>query len=208
MVQFLSGPALRRFSTLLAISILTLVAIAGTSGVLLAFYYRPEAGGAYDAVQQITQEIPYGWLVQALHNIAGNGIIVLGLIQMVVLFLGEQFRRSWLTAWISGILLILTAIGLSWTAMILDWSQIGYWRLSIELGTIQAIPLIGPTLRQIITGGGAIGTVTVEHLYAIHSYILAGIATLLAIVHLAGLVILERQQQAEALVSSAEHPQT
>uniref|UniRef100_B8HUD2 Cytochrome b/b6 domain protein n=1 Tax=Cyanothece sp. (strain PCC 7425 / ATCC 29141) TaxID=395961 RepID=B8HUD2_CYAP4 len=208
MVQFLSGPALRRFSTLLAISILTLVAIAGTSGVLLAFYYRPEAGGAYDAVQQITQEIPYGWLVQGLHNIAGNGIIVLGLIQMVVLFLGEQFRRSWLTAWISGILLILAAIGLSWTAMILDWSQIGYWRLSIELGTIQAIPLIGPSLRQIITGGGAIGTVTVEHLYAIHSYILAGIATLLAIVHLAGLVILERQQQAEALVSSAEHPQT
>lgn len=127
---------------------------------------------------------------------------------MVVLFLGEQFRRSWLTAWISGILLILAAIGLSWTAMILDWSQIGYWRLSIELGTIQAIPLIGPSLRQIITGGGAIGTVTVEHLYAIHSYILAGIATLLAIVHLAGLVILERQQQAEALVSSAEHPQT
>lgn len=62
MVQFLSGPALRRFSTLLAISILTLVAIAGTSGVLLAFYYRPEAGGPTMLFSKLLRRFPMaGW---------------------------------------------------------------------------------------------------------------------------------------------------
>ena len=59
------------------------------------------------------------------------------------MFLGRQFRRSWFTAWISGIFLTLSTIGLGWTAMILSWNQLGYWRLKIELGTIAAIPLIG-----------------------------------------------------------------
>jgi len=79
------------------------------------------------------------------------------LVEIVVMFLGERFRRSWLTAWISGILFTLTAIALGWTAMLLDWTQLGYWRFNIELGTV-AIPLIGSQLRAILTGGGAINS--------------------------------------------------
>jgi len=63
-----------------------------------------------------------GLLIHSIHDHAGNLLIAIALIQIVVMFLGRQFRTSWLTAWISGILLALTAIGLSWTAMILDWS--------------------------------------------------------------------------------------
>jgi len=77
-----------------------------------------------------------------------------------------------LTAWISGILFTLTAIALGWTAMLLDWTQLGYWRFNIELGTV-AIPLIGSQLRAILTGGGAINTLTVAHLYTLHSYVLS-----------------------------------
>ena len=133
-----------------------------------------------------------------MHNIAGNALIVVGLIQIVVMFLSERFRRSWLTAWISGILFTLTAIGLSWTAMILDWSQLGFWRLRIELGTIEAIPVIGLQLREILTGG-AIGTVTVEHLYTLHSYVVSVAALGLSLVHLGGLLLQEREIRREKL---------
>jgi cytochrome b6 len=78
--------------------------------------------------------------------------------------------------------------------MILDWSQLGYWRLSIELQTIEAIPFIGSQLRDILTGGGAINTATVEHLYTIHSYILSVSAIAIAITHLGALLVQERQQ--------------
>jgi cytochrome b6 len=184
---------LRRFSTILAVSVLTLTLLAAITGGLLAFYYQPTAGGAFDSLTKITTEVSFGWLVRRVHDLAGNLVIAVALIQMVVMFISERFRPSWLTAWISGILFILTAIGLGWTAMLLDWSQLGFWRLRVELGIIESIPVFGAIIRNILTGGGAIASVTVSHMYALHSYALSVAALVLSIVHLAGLVVQERE---------------
>lgn len=198
----------RRMATVLSVAIITLSAIAAITGILLSFYYEPVAGGAYQALKWIDSEVPNGLLIHSLHDSAGNLLIGVSLIQMVVMFLGRQFRTSWLTGWITNILLILNAIALGWTAMILDWSQIGYWRFRIELGTIEAIPVIGSTLRDVITGGGAINTTTVEHLYTIHSYIISVTAILLACVHLVGLLWQEKEMNKPvvATASNSELP--
>jgi cytochrome b6 len=163
----------------------------------MAFYYQPAAGEAYNSLTTITTDIPYGWLFRSLHNFAGNALIVVASIQIIVMFLGEQFRPGWVTAWISGVLLALAAVALGWTSMILDWSQFGFWRLKIELGTIEAIPLIGTQLREILTGGDSVGTPTISHMYALHSYILSVSAVFLAIAHLAGLSFQELETQQE-----------
>ncbi|MBD2006772.1 MULTISPECIES: cytochrome b N-terminal domain-containing protein [Cyanophyceae] len=195
---------LQRLATILAVVILSLTVIAAITGILLSFYYEPTAGGAYNSLNAIKAEIPNGWLVQRIHDIAGNGLIGVSLIEIVVMFLGEKFRPSWLTAWISGILLTLVAIALGWTAMLLDWTQLGYWRFQIELGTIETIPLIGSLLRQILTGGGAINTVTVAHLYTLHSYVLSIGALILAIIHLAGLLLQEKEEKQTLMKSDAQ----
>jgi len=173
-----------------------------TTGILLSFYYEPTAGGAYQSLKTINTQVPYGWLFRRAYDLAGNALIVVALVQIVVMFLGRQFSKSWLTAWISGIFLTLSVIGLDWTAMLLDWTQVGYWRFSIELGTIEAIPFIGGQVRDILTGGGAITTVTVAHLYTIHSYILAVAAIILAVVHLSALIWQEQQMYVEAVAQS------
>lgn len=189
------GFVLRRLATILSVAVLSLCLTAAVTGILLSFYYEPTAGGAYNSLQAIESQIPNGWLIQRIHQIAGNGLIAVSLVQIVVMFLGEKFRPSWLTAWISGILLTLSAIALSWTAMLLDWTQLGYWRFNIELGTIEAIPVIGSVLREIITGGGAINTTTVIHLYTLHSYVLSMGAMVLAIIHLGGLIFQEKEEK-------------
>ncbi|MEY2833503.1 MAG: hypothetical protein RLZZ574_2762 [Cyanobacteriota bacterium] len=104
---------LQRTATLLAVIELTLCGIAAFTGILLAFYYQPTALGAYKSLTMIVNEVTNGSLILSLHNLAGHSLIVLALIQIVVMFLGRQFLLSWLTAWISGICLTLTAIGLS-----------------------------------------------------------------------------------------------
>lgn len=205
----------RRLATILATAIVTLSLTAAITGILLAYYYEPSAGGAYDSLQTIDTEVSNGWLIHTVHNLAGNGLIGVSLIEIVVMFLGRKYQPSWLTAWISGILLTLSAIALGWTAMILDWSQLGYWRLSIELQTIEAIPFIGPQLRAILTGGGAIGTETVEHFYTIHSYVLSIGALAIAIIHLAAIILqeieqkrLQRKLEANSLVTESENGET
>ncbi|MBD2162899.1 cytochrome bc complex cytochrome b subunit [Calothrix membranacea FACHB-236] len=199
----LSDRILRRLATILSVAMLTLCVIDLSTGVLLSFYYEPTAGGAYRSLKMIDTIVPYGWLFHKTHDLSGNAMIGVGLIQIVVMFLGRQFRKSWLTAWISGILFTLSAIALDWTAMLLDWTQEGYWRFSIELGTIEAIPFIGGELRNILTGGGAISTITVQHLYSLNSYIISPIALLLAIVHLAALLWQEQEISADQIAENA-----
>jgi cytochrome b6 len=184
---------LQRLATALAVAILSLVLTAAISGLLLAFYYEPSAAEAYNSLKRVTTEINFGWLILTVHHLAGNGFLILALLQIIVMFFGEQFRPGWIVAWVSGILLTLNAVGLGWTSMILDWSQEGFWRFRIELGTIEAIPLVGSTLRNILAGGDAISSQTVVHLYTLHSYVLSIVAIGLSIFHLVGLSVQQRE---------------
>ena len=185
---------LRRSATILAIAILTLAIIAAITGILIGFYYQPIAGNAYKSLAYIYEQVPFGWLIYGLHDISGNGIIVVSLIQLIVLFLGRQFRASWLTAWIGGILLTLSTIALGWTAMILSWTQLGFWRLKVELSIIGSIPLIGETIQNILVGGGGINTSTITRFYTIHGYILSVAAIALSTVHLVALLVQEQER--------------
>ena len=192
-----SAYILQRTATLLAVAELTLCAIAAFTGILLAFYYQPTALGAYKSLSAIANEVTNGALILSLHNLAGNSLIVLALIQIVVMFLGRQQLLSWLTAWISGICLALAAIGLSWTAIVLNWEQISYWRFKIELNIVASIPLVGSFLRDILSGGNGINSITLQHMYALHSHILMIVAILLSVIHLTALVFQEQNWKLE-----------
>ena len=185
---------LRRYATILAIAILTLAIVAAITGILIGFYYQPVAGNAYKSLAYINNRVPFGWLIYGLHNISGNGIIIVSLVQLVVLFLGRQFRTSWLTAWIGGVLLTLSTIALGWTAMILSWTQLGFWRLKVELSIIGSIPFIGETIQNILVGGGGINTSTITRFYTLHSYVLSVAAIVLSVVHLVALLVQEQER--------------
>ena len=188
---------LQRTATLLAVAELTLCGVAALTGILLAFYYQPTALGAYESLSAIANRVNNGSLILSLHDLAGNSLIILALVQIVVMFLGREFLRSWLTAWISGICLTLTAIGLSWTAIVLNWEQTSFWRFKIELSIVASIPLVGSFLRTILLGGNGINSTTLQHMYALHSYVLAIIAIFLSITHLTALIYQEQNLKPE-----------
>jgi cytochrome b6 len=197
-------PILGRLTTLLAVATLTIVAIAASTGILLALYYEPTAGGAYNSIRNIVTQIPNGSLIFSLHSVAGNGLVVVALLQIVLMFLSRDQSGNWLTGWISSIFLTLSAIALGWTAMVIDWSQVGYWRFKLELSTLGSVPLIGDRIVDFLTGGGAINTLTVQRLYVFHSYVLAIVAVGLAIVHLGSLVWHERTKSLASASSETQ----
>lgn len=189
--------SLRRIATILSVVTLTLTLLGVGTGILIAFYYDPSTAGAYQSVENIASHLPGGSLIYSLHQIVGNGMIIVALAQMFVLFFSRQFRISWFSAWISDFVLLGLAIGLSWTSMILKWDQLGYWRLKIELQTIEQLPLVGHFARDVLTGG-SIDTTTVEHFYTLHSYILSAIAVGIAVFQLGSLLLQEWEQRRTA----------
>lgn len=194
---------LQRLATLLAIAALTLCGVAAITGVMLAFYYQPTPERAYTSLHEIAHQVANGNLILSLHNVAGNGLIGLALVQIVVMFLGRQFMVSWLTAWISGICLTLAAISLSWTAIILNWDQVGFWRFKIELSIIGALPA-GSFLREMLAGGNTISTLTLQRMYTLHSYVLAIAALLLSTIHLSALFVQELHWESSLLHAGPE----
>ena len=82
---------LRRLATMLAVTALTLSLVAAVTGVLIAFYYGPNAGGANDEIKYMVNQVPSGWLIYSLHNTAGNGLIAVCLCQIVVMFYRFDF---------------------------------------------------------------------------------------------------------------------
>jgi cytochrome b6 len=207
MKTFSYSLAVQRLATLLAVIALSLVLLAAVTGILLAFYYEPSAGGAYESLRMITEDIAGGSLIRSLHDIAGNGLVAVALLQIIVLFLGRQFNWGWFTAWLSAGFLALFAIGLGWTAILLDWDQIGYWRLKVELGIIGSLPVIGEPLRVILQGGDSIGSTTVEHLYTLHSYVLSMVAVTLSLLHLGALVYQEYRARQQSRLQPPALPQ-
>jgi cytochrome b6 len=186
--------SLRRIATVLSVITLTLTLICISSGILIAFYYDPSASGAYSSVQNIANNLPGGSLIYSMHQIVGNGMIIVALLQLFVLFFSRRLRLSWFAAWVSDFVLLGLAIGLAWTSMILKWDQLGYWRLKIELQTIEQLPFVGQFVKDVLTGG-SIDTTTVEHFYTLHSYILSAIAVGIAIFHLGSLLFQEWEQR-------------
>ncbi|MEO0490084.1 MAG: cytochrome b N-terminal domain-containing protein [Cyanobacteria bacterium J06639_16] len=197
---------LQRIATLLAVMELTLCGMAALTGILLAFYYQPAAMGAYQSLTTIVHDIASGELILSLHHVAGHSLIVLALVQIVVMFLGREFLLPWLTAWISGILFTLAAIGLSWTAIVLNWEQTSFWRFKIELSIVGSMPLVGPMLQTVLSGGSGINSVTLQHMYALHSYIVAIAAILLSVIHLTALIYQEQRWKSVKTQFDSETP--
>src|SRR4030065_2007767 len=45
------------------------------TGILLLLYYKPTAESAYESVQYIMTEVPFGWLVRSLHSYAAPPLL-------------------------------------------------------------------------------------------------------------------------------------
>ena len=54
----------------------------GVTGALLLLYYQPTYAGAFDSVELIHKDIPYGWYIRNIHYHASNGMVFLALAHM------------------------------------------------------------------------------------------------------------------------------
>jgi quinol-cytochrome oxidoreductase complex cytochrome b subunit len=59
------------------------------------------------------------------------------------------------------------------------------------------IPLVGSNLREILSGGNSINSITLQHMYALHSHILVIAAIFCSITHLTALICQEQQGKPE-----------
>ena len=103
------------------------------TGILLLLYYKPTAESAYESVQYIMTEVPFGWLVRSIHSYGANLFIGCAFVHMFSVFLMKAYRKPRELTWITGALLLFLAMGFGFSGYLLPWNQLAY--LATNVGT-------------------------------------------------------------------------
>ncbi|MFN8465922.1 MAG: cytochrome b N-terminal domain-containing protein [Caldilineaceae bacterium] len=154
------------------------------SGCLLAFYYDPSAADAYNSVDYIMYQVPLGWLIRGIHHYNAGAIVLLVFAHTLRTFFYSTYKRPREITWLSGVFLLLVALGFGFTGYLLPWDQKGYWATVVSTQIADKVPLVGETISHLMKGGATLGQLTLTRFYVVHVAILPVTIILLILVHL------------------------
>ncbi len=154
------------------------------TGILLLLYYRPSASEAFESVQYIMAEVPFGWLIRSIHSWGANLFVGIVLLHMASVFFLKAYRAPREMTWITGALLLFIALGFGFSGYLLPWNELSFFATRVGTDVPAQIPWIGPLLSRILRGGSDVTGATLSRFYGIHVAILPAITTLLLGLHL------------------------
>ena len=156
------------------------------TGILLAMYYIPNIDLAFNSIEYIMREVPYGWLIRYIHaNGASFFFFIVYLHIARSLLYGSFIGKKQLT-WNIGVILFLLMIITAFIGYTLVWGQMSLWGATVITNLLSAIPYIGKELVEYIWGGFNVGGPTLNRFYSIH-YLLPFIIIGLTLTHLIAL---------------------
>jgi len=141
------------------------------TGILLMVYYRPGAE-AYESVRVLTYEVHFGWLIRSFHNWSATIFLVSVFVHMFSVFFMKAYRRPREIGWWSGMLLLLLGLTFGFSGYLLPFDDLAYFATKVGLEVPSQIPVIGPTIANLLRGGLEVGEQTVQRFFALHAVIL------------------------------------
>ncbi|HJU46680.1 MAG TPA: cytochrome b N-terminal domain-containing protein [Gaiellaceae bacterium] len=153
---------------------LTAFIVQAVTGVVLAFYYKPDPNSAYASVQNITEEVTLGWLVRGMHKWGASVFIILMFLHMGRTFLFGAYKYPRELNWIIGALILVLGMLEGFTGYLLPWDQTAYWATVVGINLNATAPFVGPFLAQFLQGGLAIGNDTLAKFYSLHMLLIPG----------------------------------
>ncbi len=154
------------------------------TGILLLLYYKPTAESAFESVQYIMTEVPFGWLIRSIHSYAANLFIGFIFLHMFSVFLLKGYRKPRELTWISGALLLFIALGFGFSGYLLPWNQLAYLATNVGTNFAVMVPFVGRWLLEFLRGGPEVTGATLTRFFGFHVAVLPGICTVLLGAHL------------------------
>jgi ubiquinol-cytochrome c reductase cytochrome b subunit/menaquinol-cytochrome c reductase cytochrome b subunit len=155
------------------------------TGVFLAMYYRPDAaGGAYESMRYVNNEVFLGEFVHGMHKWGSTVMVVLVFLHMGRTFFFGAYKYPRELTWIIGVVLLILTMTMSFTGYLLPFDQRSYWATIVGVNINGTGPLVGPYLNDFLRGGPEFGATTLSRFYAIHMLLVPGILFALIGAHL------------------------
>jgi ubiquinol-cytochrome c reductase cytochrome b subunit len=150
-----------------SLAILVLV-IQIVTGIFLVMHYKPDAAKAFESVEYIMRDVPFGWLIRYMHSTGASAFFVVVYMHMFRGLLYGSYRKPRELVWIFGCLIFLCLMAEAFFGYLLPWGQMSYWGAQVIVNLFSAIPFIGPDLSLWIRGDYVVGDATLNRFFSFH----------------------------------------
>ncbi|HEY6146840.1 MAG TPA: cytochrome bc complex cytochrome b subunit [Thermoanaerobaculia bacterium] len=160
------------------------------TGILLLLYYRPSSTEAFESVQYMMADVPFGWLIRSIHSWGANVFVGVVFIHAISVFFLKAYRAPREMTWVTGALLLFLALGFGFSGYLLPWNTLAYFATKVGTDVPAQVPVIGHLLSRILRGGSDVTGATLSRFYGLHVAILPAITTVFLGLHL---LLVQRQ---------------
>jgi cytochrome b6 len=151
---------------------LTCFLVQVTTSSAMNFYYRPTVIEAFSSVQYLMTKVHFGWLIRSIHRWSESMMVLMIILHVFCVYLTGELKKPREFTWVTGVILIVLTVSFVVTGYSLPWDQIGYWVVKIVTGVLEAIPVIGSPLVELLHGSVSVGQFTLTRFYSLHTFIL------------------------------------
>ena len=152
----------------------TLVAflVQVATGVALSTVYVPATGDAYQSLQFITHDAPFGRVMRGMHYFGASAMMILIGAHMARVFLTGSYKFPREMNWLSGVALLLFTIVMAFTGQLLRWDQDGVWSAVVASEQAARVPAVGHWLAHLILGGTTVSGPTLSRSFTVHVFLI------------------------------------
>ena len=169
-----------------ALSMLVLV-IQIVTGIFLTMHYKPDAAKAFESVEYIMRDVPWGWLVRYMHSTGASAFFVCVYLHMFRGLIYGSYQKPRELVWIFGCAIFLCLMAEAFMGYLLPWGQMSYWGAQVIINLFAAIPFVGPDLAILIRGDYVVGDATLNRFFSFHVIAVPLVLIGLVVAHLLAL---------------------
>jgi ubiquinol-cytochrome c reductase cytochrome b subunit len=150
-----------------SLALLVLV-IQIVTGIFLVMHYKPDANLAFNSVEYIMRDVPWGWLVRYMHSTGASAFFIVVYLHMLRGLLYGSYRKPRELVWLFGVGIFLCLMAEAFFGYLLPWGQMSYWGAQVIVNLFGAIPFIGPDLSLWIRGDYVVSDATLNRFFSFH----------------------------------------
>ena len=169
-----------------ALSLLVLV-IQIVTGIFLVMHYKPDAAKAFESVEYIMRDVPWGWLVRYMHSTGASAFFICVYLHMFRGLIYGSYRKPRELVWLFGCAIFLCLMAEAFMGYLLPWGQMSYWGAQVIINLFAAIPFVGPDLSLLIRGDYVVGDATLNRFFSFHVIAVPLVLLGLVVAHLLAL---------------------
>lgn len=138
------------------------------SGIWLTLFYIPTPEAAFNSIEMMMREVPYGWLLRYLHSTGASAFFIIIYCHLFRSLLYGSYKKPRELVWLLGVSLYVLLLIEAFIGYLLPWGQMSYWASQVGASLLGSIPVIGQPLMRWILGSSVVSGETLHRFFAFH----------------------------------------